>query len=460
MIDLSEDQFGARLAGVLSPSRPIRTPEHLRGRERDLVTIKRALYATGRHIFIYGDRGVGKSSLAATAAYQYQSSDAEPIFIAGSLDETFNSLIANLVSQAIGRPRTESRKARRSAGFSWHGLRLATDMEISPLAIDQQIKSIGDAAELLKHVAEVHSEKPVVVVDEFDAIPDAQDRNKFAALLKQLGDQSVNIKFIFTGVGASAEELIGAHASAFRQLETLELLRLGWEGRRQIVEYAAGAFNLSVDSNVNWRIAIVSDGFPYYVHLIAEKMLWEAYVSREADGLGWDHYHDGLRAAIESINVELRRPYDKAVSHRAPEFEDAVWSTADGEDLFRSLSDLYGSYSVIAQKRAGRRVLERKDYAEILRKLKNASYGHILDPLEGRHGWYTYHEKMLRGYVRMQAEVNGVELTGEKAAPRQTTHVPNNARTGFRGSSIPRGVRIDEPLSDEPKRRGKKKRRC
>src|SRR4029078_8870965 len=93
MIDLAEYQFAPRLAGVLSPSRPIRTPEHLRGRERDLVTIKRALYATGRHIFIYGDRGVGKSSLAATAAYQYQSSDAEPIFIAGSLDETFNSLI-------------------------------------------------------------------------------------------------------------------------------------------------------------------------------------------------------------------------------------------------------------------------------------------------------------------------------------------------------------------------------
>src|SRR6185437_9525102 len=144
MIDLSEDQFGARLAGVLSPSRPIRTPEHLRGRERDLVTIKRALYATGRHIFIYGDRGVGKSSLAATAAYLYQSSDAEPIFIAGALDETFNSLIANLVSQAIRRPRTETKRTRRTSGFNWRGLKLESETEISPLAIDQQIKSIGD----------------------------------------------------------------------------------------------------------------------------------------------------------------------------------------------------------------------------------------------------------------------------------------------------------------------------
>jgi hypothetical protein len=60
-----------------------------------------------------------------------------------------------------------------------------------------------------------------------------------------------------------------------------------------------------------------------------------------------------------------------------------------------------------------------------------------------------YREKMLRGYVRMQAEVNGVELSGEKQAPRQKMHVPSNVRTGFRGSSIPRGVRVNRPLTGD-----------
>jgi hypothetical protein len=44
----------------------------------------------------YGDRGVSKSSLAATAAYQYQSSDNAPIVVGGSPDETFDSVIANI----------------------------------------------------------------------------------------------------------------------------------------------------------------------------------------------------------------------------------------------------------------------------------------------------------------------------------------------------------------------------
>jgi hypothetical protein len=57
-----------------------------------------------------------------------------------------------------------------------------------------------------------------------------------------------------------------------------------------------------------------------------------------------------------------------------------------------------------------------------------------------------YREKMLRGYVRMQAEVNGVELSGERPMPRQMVHVPMNARTGYRGPSLPPGVKANKPI--------------
>ena len=79
--------------------------------------------------------------------------------------------------------------------------------------------------------------------------------------------------------------------------------------------------------------------------------------------------------------------------------------------------------------------------------------------MEKRPGWFTYSEKMLRGYVRMQAEANGIALSGERAAPRQRMHVPN-ARSGYRGPSIPRGVRLQQEIrsqnheeSEEPTQR-------
>ena len=99
-----KDSFGVRLNEVLSPSLPIRSPENLKGREHELDLVERALFATGRHVFIFGARGVGKSSLAATAAFQYQSADASPIFVSGAIDETFRNIIANLVMQAVANP--------------------------------------------------------------------------------------------------------------------------------------------------------------------------------------------------------------------------------------------------------------------------------------------------------------------------------------------------------------------
>lgn len=68
-------------------------------------------------------------------------------------------------------------------------------------------------------------------------------------------------------------------------------------------------FGLSVDNNVNWRIAQVSDGYPYYVHSITEHMLWAAFEDLdEVTELDWERFDIGLRGAVQSINAELRKP--------------------------------------------------------------------------------------------------------------------------------------------------------
>jgi hypothetical protein len=56
--------FEAELRRTLSPFSQIRTPEFLRGCERSLERIRRAFVQPGRQVLVYGDRGVGKNSLA------------------------------------------------------------------------------------------------------------------------------------------------------------------------------------------------------------------------------------------------------------------------------------------------------------------------------------------------------------------------------------------------------------
>lgn len=442
----TEDEFGEKLATHINPGTPIKSIEHLKGRDDKLLDIKRTLFSAGRHVFIYGDRGVGKSSLAATAAAQYQTSDAEPIFVGGAPDETFNSIIANIALQALKRKKYETVKAQRTLSMEWRGLKWLTGDEISSLDLASQIKTVGDAAELLRQVAEKHSEKPTVVLDEFDTISDPKERNRFASLFKQLGDRAINIKFLITGVGQSCEELLGEHLSAHRQIATIELARLGWDARREIVTEAAEAFGLDVDNDVfndvNWRIALISDGFPYYVHLLMQQILWQVF-SDEApcSTITWDHFYGGLNAAVQQTNIELKRPYEKAVLHRSDEFEDIVWSTADGDEMLRPLCEMYASFSRIITKREDRQSLDQRKYSEAIRKLKSSAYGAVLAQVPGRIGWYTYREKMLRGYVRMQAEVNKVELNGEKKSPKLIMQV-GNIKTGHYGPGVPRGVKL------------------
>lgn len=432
-----------QLKVALSAAQPVRTPEKLKGRERELEGIDRALCAPGRNIFIFGDRGVGKSSLAATAAYEYQSADNRPIVVGGSPNETFDSIVANIANQAMGYSRTTNVKEQSGLSLEWRGLKWQQGREVSAKDVKEQLKTVGDAVDLLSEIAHVHSKQPVVVIDEFDAIPDMQERNRFAALLKGMGDREVDLKFIFTGIGRSLEELLGAHQSAYRQLATFEVHRLGWEARREIVTQAAREFGLEVDNDVNWRIAIVSDGFPHYVHLITEHMIWQAFDDdTDCEVLGAHHYQLGLRDAIEQINVELKRPYEKAVLHRSPEWEDLVWATADGEDLFRQSTDIQQSYRAITERRESTSVIENGRFAESLRKLRSESYGSVLESVAQRHGWYTYREKMLRGFVRMQAEASGIELNGEVPLQRQRMHVSANVRSGYHESRVPGTIKL------------------
>ncbi|MFJ3463720.1 hypothetical protein [Achromobacter spanius] len=61
ILGYTRDALGNKINKVLSSSHPIDTPEKLKGRDGLLEEIARLLYMDGRSVFIYGDRGVGKS---------------------------------------------------------------------------------------------------------------------------------------------------------------------------------------------------------------------------------------------------------------------------------------------------------------------------------------------------------------------------------------------------------------
>jgi hypothetical protein len=415
--------------------------ENLQGRGDELDRIEKALYAPGRNVFIYGERGVGKSSLAATAANQWQSSDSDYIDISCSPDSSVRSIVASIAYQAIDRKWTSDEVVTESSAVKFKWLSYSVTNQISPVDLSERIRGMSDALEVLKEVSLIHSDVPIVVVDEVDRMSNVKEIDLLGDMLKQMGDKRIDLKFIFTGVGSSLDEILGAHRSAIRQLETIELPILSWDARWDIAIHALNAFGITIDKEICIRMAAVSDGYPYYVHLIVEKLLWLLF---EKDGdvsaVSWEDYYAALDKAIIGIAAELARPYDLAVNQRSQDYEEVVWSTL-ADEIFQGvyLKDMYDQYQNIMSQIEGKEPLPYGKYSARVRNLLKTDYGEILKKGK-KQGFYHYRERMLRGYIRMQAEANRITIVSKEAKATLSNYMTVPARnTGYHKSMPPTG---------------------
>jgi uncharacterized protein len=423
----SEDEFQEVLYGHLSPSEPISNVQLLKGRERTLRQIRQALLSPGRHVFIYGDRGVGKTSLAQTAATLYQSSDAHPITL--SCSAPFYQLVRDLIARcnaptgAAGA--VSPRRTKVKVGFPL----LGGEREYEHAGgAAPELHSINEAILALRPALERHSKTPVVIFDEFDLISDDSDKRLFADFIKQVSDQRIPVKLIFTGIGRSITDLLTVHNSAVRYLENIPLERLDYSARIEIISSCADALGVDVGRDTTIRISLVSDGFPHYVHLIGEKLFWVLFNKDEiVDRAMATDYIRAINDAVESIQAFLQDAYNRATRKYTDDYEEILWAAADAPQLERSSSQIFQSYKRILRslpkerwRRDEKSIAARwfsgdKDEEELrkrfngrINRLKTAAHGAIL--IGTRAGWYEYRENIVRGYVRLRAERTGVPL--------------------------------------------------
>ena len=438
----TKETFTAQLNEYLSASGPVRSIQHLLGRDKEISLIDEALSADGRHLFIFGDRGVGKTSLAQSAASQFQSSDNSFIQMGCGPDTQFYQSIEDLADRVLKKASgTRKYDVNHSINVKFYSIKWKekdTEIEIP------NVSSMYTAIEAIEEVCKYHSECPVIVIDEFDQIDSEKERRLFANFLKDLGDRGVKLKLIFTGVAQSLTELLGSHESSFRQLHTIGLERLSWTGREEILKEALQSFNLKINNEVVYKIAKISNGFPYFVHLIAEKILWCAFHSeKEIHNIDFDFFDEALEKAILSISAHLQRPYDSASLHRTRDYKEILWATADSENTIRYIDGMYASYLRINEQLYGTnpkeedRPLPRNNFTTRLAKLKKTEFGHILENVSGRKGLYTYRENILRGFVAMKALESGVELQGDiPDEPKMPTATGRENKSSYAGKDF------------------------
>jgi uncharacterized protein len=147
-----------------------------------------------------------------------------------------------------------------------------------------------------------------------------------------------------------------------------------------------------------FRISAISDGFPHYIHLITEKLLWEIFVDENTIRVSRPaHYLAAIRASVLDIEAKLRQTYEKATQKyvEQDQYEAVLWAVADHHELNRRSADIFEVYTHITSNLQTIKPLPRDKFAQRINALKRPTHGSILKG--SRQGWYEFSEPVMRG---------------------------------------------------------------
>lgn len=288
-----------KLNRVFSPTAPIKEENFFRGRIEQLKRIVSVMNEDGQHAILYGERGVGKTSMANIS--QRHITNLYSVKITCSSDDTFNSLWNNALSQ-VQFTRTIS-----GIGFKPHERSSLVDL-------GNILKAIEDLQpyDVYKCLAQFPMFKFLFIFDEFDNIKSQHVRAKFADLIKALSDNSTNIKIMIVGIAENVINLIGNHQSLERCLMQIRMPRMSDPELLEIIQKGCDEVEMEMTKQVQNKIINFSSGFPHYTHLLTKYSVKNA-IEKDQIKVNTENLNFAIKTAIENASEHLRESYRMAI---------------------------------------------------------------------------------------------------------------------------------------------------
>ena len=196
----SEAEFAGILKEYIRPAQPIDTPELLQGRDQVLRDLGRTLHSPGMHVFVYGERGVGKTSIALTAAKTFAKADAP--YVGCDENSTFSGIVTDICNELLGQRYLKSGKELSgSAGFNIGILKAEGKVGGQNIVlVPENITSVNHAANLIIESTQKRGVgEHAIVIDELDRIQSKDVTSQLAELIKLLHDKRPPLRFVMCG---------------------------------------------------------------------------------------------------------------------------------------------------------------------------------------------------------------------------------------------------------------------
>lgn len=391
---MEKKQLLDKLHQVFTPIQPIQEKDFFRGRLNQLTKIVEALNEKGQHAILYGERGVGKTSLANIMYHSY--TNIYPIKITCESTHTFQSLWQKAFSK-ISYSRTIEGvgfvKTKKEELVSMTDC-INCNSEIDTSQIVDMLNKLGDDFRIM------------FIFDEFDNINDTKTKRSFADLIKSLSDNNINSTIVLVGIADSIEELIGNHQSLERCLKQVKMPRMKIEECKEIITKGIEFLGFRMDKEVLDKIIEFSSGFPHYVHLLCKFGCMEL-IQNDKDNFSMAYLTIAINKGIEDTSEQLRFSYRQAIStaNSSEKWKHILSACASCRlDEFNtfSIANIVEQYNKIMSKTT-KRVSRNSDINYNVNTLTKVDRGEILLKLgRGQSTRYTFKNPMMRAFIKLK----------------------------------------------------------
>jgi Cdc6-like AAA superfamily ATPase len=217
------------------------------GRTKVMTALIRSIEDQRLHAVVYGERGIGKTSLLRMLALAAQEARYLVVYVTcgarSEFDETFRAVadaIPLMYHKAYGPTSLEGER----------GDTLASLLGVEPITV----RSASEA------LTRIEGTRVLVILDEYDRTLSEDFRRSIGELLKSLSDQSVRVHFLIAGVAANMTELVANVPSIQRNIIAMQLPKMTAAEIRSIIKNGEAITDLHFDDTA--------------VHGIIAKCIW------------------------------------------------------------------------------------------------------------------------------------------------------------------------------------------
>jgi Cdc6-like AAA superfamily ATPase len=385
----------AKTSEVFSPAAPINRRDLFAGRIEELKRVFTAVNTRGQHAVIYGERGVGKTSLA--NIIQDVSLGNQSVMHIAKVNCSQDDDFSTVWRKAFGEIQVE-----RHTDASTISLRPASVHEVvSAAEMLPEKPSPHDIRKVAQQVG-----RSILILDEFDRV--GKDQSLFADTIKTLSDSSTDCTLVIVGVARDIADLIKEHASVDRALVQIPMPRMATNELHEILTTAMDTLGMNMAFEARNLIVLLSQGLPHYTHVLGETATMEALRQNRWDITAAD-VHASINAAIQNTQQSIRSAYQQATASPRQDtlFKQVLLACAlaDVDDLgYFASSDVRKPLTEITGK-----PYDIPNYSQHLDKFSSSDRGNVLEKAgKQRRFRFRFSNPLLQPFVIMRGIAEGM----------------------------------------------------